>query len=259
MTDTEKARELYGRVKASGLYDRELGMYKLNVSLEDEPLEIGRSRAFTPGWLENESIWLHMEYKYLLEALKCGLYAEFFADIEKALIPFQDAARYGRSILENSSFLTPSCFFDRDLIGSGFYARLSGATVEFLHMLHIMNLGLHPFALEEGRLVFKPSPILKKEFFSREGRTVEFAFKKGPRQVKLPPNSYAFSIFSKTLVVYENPRGKDTFGSTPVRSARYSVRYAGGREKAVEGRSLGEPFSKDLRAGLVDQVTVLLD
>ena len=27
--------------------------------------------------LKNESIWLHMEYKYLLELLKNGLYAEF--------------------------------------------------------------------------------------------------------------------------------------------------------------------------------------
>ena len=53
-------------------------MYKVNASLASQSHEIGRARAFTPGWLENESIWLHMEYKYLLEVLKAGLYEEFF-------------------------------------------------------------------------------------------------------------------------------------------------------------------------------------
>ena len=59
-------RALYEAVKESDLYDGELSMYKVNASLADSSFELGRARAFTPGWLENESIWLHMEYKYLL-------------------------------------------------------------------------------------------------------------------------------------------------------------------------------------------------
>ena len=58
-------RALYEAVKESDLYDGELSMYKVNASLADSSFELGRARAFTPGWLENESIWLHMEYKYL--------------------------------------------------------------------------------------------------------------------------------------------------------------------------------------------------
>ena len=27
-------------------------------------MEVGRMMAFSPGWLENESIWLHMSYKW---------------------------------------------------------------------------------------------------------------------------------------------------------------------------------------------------
>ena len=60
--------------------DSKLKMYKLNASLADLPYEVGRARAFPAGWLENESIWLHMEYKYLLALLECEMYDQFFVD-----------------------------------------------------------------------------------------------------------------------------------------------------------------------------------
>src|SRR3989344_1069318 len=105
-------------------------MYKDNAPLKSAPVEIGRARVFTPGWLENESVWLHMEYKYLLEMLKGGLHDEFFQDFKKALVPFQPAERYGRSVLENSSFIVSSVFPDPSYHGVGFVARLSGSTAE---------------------------------------------------------------------------------------------------------------------------------
>ncbi len=74
----DAARALYRQVKASPLFDQKLNMYKVNASLAGQPHDIGRARAFPAGWLENESIWLHMEYKYLLETLRAGLYEEFF-------------------------------------------------------------------------------------------------------------------------------------------------------------------------------------
>lgn len=76
--DKEALKEIYGKVRESELYDRKLGMYKVNVPFRDQPMEIGRARAFPPGWLENESIWLHMEYKYMLELIRNGLYDEFY-------------------------------------------------------------------------------------------------------------------------------------------------------------------------------------
>ena len=107
IVDKEKAKaeKVFDAVKKSALYDKKLKMYKVCVSLKDMPEEIGRCRVFTPGWLENESVWLHMEYKYLLELLKCKLYKEFYGEFKNLLVPFQDPARYGRSILENSSFI----------------------------------------------------------------------------------------------------------------------------------------------------------
>ena len=85
VTSTEQAKILYEQVKSSPLFDQKLKMYKVNASLEHQPHDIGRARAFTPGWLENELIWLHMEYKFLLEVLKAGLYDEFFEDFQNAL------------------------------------------------------------------------------------------------------------------------------------------------------------------------------
>ena len=96
-------------------------MYKVNASLKEASYEIGRARAFTPGWLENESIWLHMEYKYLLELLRSGMYEEFFADFHKAAIPFLDPQVYGRSIYENSSFIASSKNPNRAYHGKAVY------------------------------------------------------------------------------------------------------------------------------------------
>ena len=52
----EVKKELYRHVKEGGLYDKKLKMYKVNASLKDASYELGRAKAFTPGWLENESI-----------------------------------------------------------------------------------------------------------------------------------------------------------------------------------------------------------
>ena len=86
-------------------------MYKVNADLSGESWEIGRTRVFPAGWLENESIWLHMEYKFVLELLRCELYEEFYENFRSVFIPFLNPEQYGRSILENSSFLVSSAHF----------------------------------------------------------------------------------------------------------------------------------------------------
>mgnify|MGYP002510006072 FL=1 len=155
----EKA-ELARRVRESALYDKELGMYKVNESLAGVSFEAGRAVAFSPGWLENESIWLHMEYKYLLELLKSGLYEEFAQAFHAAAVPFLDPERYGRSPLENVSFLASSANPDPERWGRGFVARLSGSTAEFLQMWQIMFFGPAPFRWEDGELRLALEPFL---------------------------------------------------------------------------------------------------
>ncbi len=158
--EKEKKQKLYQNIRNSDLFDEKLSMYKVNASLSNASFELGRARAFTPGWLENESIWLHMEYKYLLELLHSGLYEEFFADFRKAAVPFLDPKVYGRSIYENSSFIASSRNPNRNFHGKGFVARLSGSTIEFISMWKRMMFGANLFEVKEGELVFAPKPAI---------------------------------------------------------------------------------------------------
>ncbi|MCQ9206001.1 MAG: hypothetical protein NG737_06795 [Omnitrophica bacterium] len=204
----ERKKSLHQDLRKSDLFDKVLKMYRLNVSLKEESLEIGRSRVFTPGWLENESIWLHMEYKYLLELLKSGFYEEFFTDFYNCGVCFFKPHTYGRSILENSSFIVSSAYPDKSLWGKGFVARLSGATVELLNIWVILCLGKNPFCLSRSDgFHMRFSPILRKGMFTTSSETIDFNGEK----VILPKNIFAFKLFSKTLVVYHNPKRKNTF------------------------------------------------
>lgn len=166
----EEKEALAQKVKSSDLYDQKLEMYKVNASLEDVTFEVGRCRAFTAGWLENESIWLHMEYKYLLELLKSGLYTQFFEDFHKAGVPFMNPEVYGRSPLENCSFLASSALPNQEDHGRGFVARLSGSTAEFLHIWQLMFFSAAPFALEDGELVAQFAPAIPNYLMPENGQ-----------------------------------------------------------------------------------------
>lgn len=158
VTGKQKA-EMVRQIRESDLYDRKLQMYKVNASLQGVSYEAGRALAFTPGWLENESVWLHMEYKYLLELLRSGLYTQFEEAFLKAAVPFLDPEVYGRSTLENVSFLASSANPNPAVHGRGFVARLSGSTAEFTEIWKLMFFGGQNFTCDRDgtlRLTFKP-------------------------------------------------------------------------------------------------------
>ena len=162
-------KALTEKIRQSGLYDQALKMYKVNESLSGVSFEAGRALAFTPGWLENESIWLHMECKYLLELLKSGLYDQFCQDFRAAAIPFLDPEQYGRSPLENVSFLASSANPDPSVWGRGFVARLSGSTAEFLQMWQLMFFGPQPFRMGEDGLELHFSPCVPDYLLGTDG------------------------------------------------------------------------------------------
>lgn len=168
--DKEDKKQIYDSVRASRLYDNKLHMYKVNASLNEATFELGRACAFTPGWLENESVWLHMEYKYLLELLKSELYKEFFEDFKLAAVPFLKEEVYGRSLLENSSFLASSVNPNPKYHGRGFVARLSGSTAEFLEIWEIMMFGKKPFSYINGELSLKLMPCIPSYLIGEEKR-----------------------------------------------------------------------------------------
>lgn len=264
-TEKERASSLYRAVRQSALWDKKLKMYKVNASLADTSYEVGRTKAFTPGWLENESIWLHMEYKYLLELLKSGLYRQFYDDIATMLVPFQDPKVYGRSILENSSFIASSAHPDASLHGRGFVARLSGSTAEFLHMWLLMSAGSRPFGLDKNdRLTLTFEPVLSAKFFSREPRVKNYIDAAGsPKEIRLLKDTYAFLFLGATLVVYHNPKRKDTFGLGGVGPQRMTL--SGPRGLApegviteVKGGILRSPYAEMVRNGEVGRIDIEL-
>ena len=201
-------------------------------------IENGRVRAFTPGWLERESIFLHMEYKYFLGLFKAGLYEEFYEAIEDALIPFQKPEMYGRSILENSSFLASSANPDPSVHGQGFVARLSGSTVEMLSMWIGMFLGNGGFKLEEDELRFVFDPKLSAKMFDDAGEA-------------------AFTLCGSCEVIYHNAGGKATFGEDAAKVKRIEYVENEVRIAAANTYLCGEEARK-VREGKITQIHVFL-
>lgn len=258
--DPAKRSELLRAVRESGLYDKKLGMYKVNASIKEASLEIGRARVFAPGWLENESIWLHMEYKFILELLKCGMADEFYRDFFKALVPFQPAERYGRSILENSSFIVSSEFSDETIHGMGFVARLSGSTAEFLQMWLLMNIGKRPFILgPDGKLSLRFQPTLPASFFTEVDSARVYTDPTGSEhKIRVPKDAYAFLFLGKTLVTYRNPKRLDTYGRQRASVKKILLKGLRGGDVEFRGDTVPSPYAARVREGAVPQIEIEL-
>ncbi len=232
----DQKKALYERVKNSELYDEKLSMYKVNASLKDASYELGRTCAFTPGWLENESIWLHMEYKYLLELLRSGMYEEFFEDFHKAAVPFLDPEVYGRSIYENSSFIASSKNPDEKIHGKGFVARLSGSTIEFISMWKQMMFGRHLFVMNQDELVFSPQPAIPAYLIPDDG-VVEA------------------TLLGETQVVYHMEEKRDHIpGQYTIRRMHFT--YKNKNEADVEAACVGGKPARDVRAGKMEKIEI---
>lgn len=245
------AKQLYAAVKRSPLYDRPLGMYRLNASLKNESFSIGRSRVFPPGWLENESIWLHMEYKYFLGLLRQNLYKEFFAEFLRSGICFQNPEVYGRSIFENSSFIVSSAHADKKLWGRGFVARLSGSTAELVNMFLWLAVGIKPFYLEGNRLYLRFRPSLTKRFFTTHEEERTLYLGDALRRERFPGNTFAFKFLGDTLVVYHNPSRKDL---SPHASLPYRIVLDG--TTPIEGPVVPPEYARGVRENRFKRIDV---
>ncbi|QRN84022.1 cellobiose phosphorylase [Chloroflexota bacterium] len=239
LEEKSEAKEIYSRVRQSALYDRKLKMYRLNDSLINETFEIGRAKAFSPGWLENESIWLHMSFKYLLELLKAGLYDEFFKEMLSNMPPYMDSSIYGRSLTENSSFLVSSAHPDPSIHGAGFVARLSGSTAEFLSMMLLFLVGPNPFIVDEQKdLILAFKPALPGDFFDEEG-------------------TLSFKFLGQCDVTYINPKRKDTY-SSETQIEKIILYLPGGFKFALDDGVIPAPYSKMVRDGEINKIKVFI-
>jgi hypothetical protein len=235
--DPEVKRSIYRAVRASNLLDQELQMFQICESLEGLSQEIGRMMAFAPGWLENQSIWLHMSYKFLLELLRGGLYEEFFQEMLHGLVPFMDNERYGRSPLEASSFIVSSVFPDKKLHGAGFLSRLSGSTAEFLSMWALMMAGHAPFSYDADTkaLALQFKPIIPGWLFTQDANIVSFLF------------------LGTCKVTYHNPSRADTWTLTPESAV---VTDSFGHQSIDEDGILDAYTAEKVRQGVITAIDV---
>lgn len=260
LLDAAAARPLHRAVERSALYDRRLRMYRVCAPLTGQPLALGRATAFPPGYLEHASIWLHMEYKYLLELLRCGLHDEFARALRSVLVPFQRPAVYGRSPLEHVSFIVSSLHPDAGQRGRGHYARLSGATAEWLQLWWWMAVGRRPFQQDgRGRLVLRLDPSLPGWLFTERPVTRAYYDRQGRRRtLRLPRGSYAMAMFGGALLVYHNARRQPTYGPRPARPVRMVCTNVEGRRITVSGETLPPPYARQVREGAIRRVDVEL-
>jgi hypothetical protein len=240
LKDRDLAKHVYDSIRKTGLYDSKTSMYQTSVSLEGESHEIGRMRAFTPGWLERESNFLHMSYKYLLELLKAGLYEEFYSELKTSLVPFMDPAVYGRSTLENSSFIATGGNPDPGVHGRGFVARLSGSTAEFLSMWRVMMAGKKAFSMVDGELALTLSPALPGWLFDEHGEL-------------------SFTFLGSTSVTYSNPRRANTFGEERAVIKGLTLKYRNDTVVEIEGALLRGTHAEDLRRGEIAAIRVEME
>ena len=235
--DKTKLQDMHDTLKQSELYDQALNMYKTSACLNDESHEIGRILAFTKGWLERESNFLHMTYKYLLGLLKAGLYDAYYIAIETNLVCNMDPDVYKRSTLENSSFIATSNNPNSALHGKGFFARLSGSTVETLNMWAIMMTGGHPFKYTNGNLQLAFEPKLAKDYF-KEDHTVDFTFLKNIK------------------VTYVNESGDNTYDRCDV----YKIDLIkDNKETTINASVIEGALAEDIRDGLYDAIIIYMN
>lgn len=217
-------------INKTALYDSTLHFYKTCADIDDAPFEIGRVHAFTKGWLERECNFVHMTYKYMLGLLKAGFYDQFYKEAKTNFVYNMKTEVYGRSILENSSFIVPTCNPDKSNHGRGFFARLTGANAEFLNILTILFLGEYPFTYHDEVLEFKPEPKLSAEMFDEN-------------------NKASFRLFNTTELIYINPLKLDCYKGV-------NLTYA------IDGKDVGDKIvgedANSIRQGQVKQITITI-
>lgn len=231
---------IHNAILNSGLYDRKLKMFKISESIEALDISYGRIRAFTPGWFERESIFLHMSYKYLLALIEAGMTDAFYEALKTSCVPFFNPEVYGRSIIENSSFIVSSENPDETVHGRGYIARLSGSAAEMISIWKRMFIGDKLFQIEDGKLVFVFNPKLQGWLFDEKG--------------------CVSTVLFDCHIRYINPKRKNTYGTDAVKIRRI---ITDGNVTASEGDSgsdrLSGSFAEMLRERKLSLIEVYFD
>ena len=128
----------------------------------------------------------------MLGLLKSSLYERFYEEAKKNLVYNMDPYVYGRSVIEASSFIVPTCNPDSTKHGQGHFARLTGANAEFIDMFFLLFVGEKLFVMKDSKLTLNLNPKLSKEMFEEND------------EVK-------FELFNKVNITYHNPKKLDCY------------------------------------------------
>ena len=232
--DSSMIRQMAKNIKNTGVYDPILKMYKTSDDLDDFGYEIGRIRAFTKGWLEREANFLHMTYKYLLGLLKSEQFDLFYEEIKTNFVCYMDPSLYGRSTLENSSFIATSNNPNPMVHGQGFVARLSGSTAEMLSMYHMMVFGKQLYQMDQGELTLKLQPLLPIDYF-KDGKL--------------------YAKFQGVDIDFHNPTNQDAYLLKPT---NYVLMKDGHTLDTIHNQIIPSPYAMQIRNREIDKVIVQL-
>lgn len=232
--DEAITKDLIAKVKLTDLYDEVLGMYKTSSDLDAWSYDIGRIRAFTKGWLERESNFLHMTYKYLLGILKSHHYEAFFEEAKTNLVFELNPETYGRSTLENSSFIATSNNPNPHLFGQGFVSRLSGSTAEMISIWSLLMYGHDMYHLQDGVLSLKLKTLLPLRYFK---------------------NQRIETTFHQSKIVYINESKKDGWLLEPT---SYLLKSDNQEEILVTGNCVQGQLAEDVRNHKFKEIVITL-
>jgi hypothetical protein len=146
---------------------------------------------------------------------------------------------YGRSILENSSFIVSSAHPDSNLHGAGFVARLTGAAAEFLSIWRILMAGKHPFYVRDDQLNLRLEPVLPGWLFTDSG-------------------TLGFNFLGDTHITYHNPDRLDTFNLKTVIN-KIVLNLSNGNEIKISDEVIPPPYAEMVRNGQVNSMDVYLE
>ena len=79
-----------------------------------------------------------------------------------------------------------------------------------------------------------------------------------PVEVWVDIDTYNFLFLGKTLITYVNPKRKNTFGQSGVRSKHITLFCKEGVIAQIRGGVLEAPYAELLRSGKVERIEILL-
>jgi hypothetical protein len=257
LRDGPEAEQLCRALRDSTLFDKKLNMYLLGGDMKRYGCEVGRIGMWTPGWFENENVFLHMEHKLLLAMFESGQYESLFAALREVMAPFQPVERYGRSPIENTSFIVSSRHPAPERHGRGYLPRSSGTTAEVLDLFLRLCFGNQPFRMEAGGQVLTLSPTLPEWMFTAEEEERSIVLSDGNlRTVRFPANSFSALFLGSTLVTCHNPSRGPGWGPGAVRPKGYRLETCQGESYRVEGPILSNTWAQQVRSGGIKMIEV---